>query len=384
MSVEEYYDIIEKLDDCLCYFENKDFDYTKFFLELANGETVPIKFDHKSVPHLLGINIDYLRSTGLFGKNENAYDILDEIVRNPRKLLKQIEEGHIPEQYVFSDYIEEKLSNFKNVCGINIANIEFIVKYEKNKNLISEKQLDDGYYIAYVNNNQLSIIGFKKNENNNTYYPHTNLLFDQYSAEADNFLKTLCGNQTLTMIEIMRRSRINENGSIDKTTHYYYNYDKLAKLRNCKRYAETYHGAPNTIVTSIFFVDKVVNLNEEKRNVTSMLKEIAQRIENKKMIDIHNFKASYDDVPNGIIDVVSSHNDSLVNSDKSTAEEEKEYSYREIIEQYEELKKEVERLNHLLERADEKTKQLVGKNEELEKENQKYIEEREQIKGILK
>ena len=49
MNKEKYYDIIEKLDDCLCYFENKDFDYTKFFLELANGETVPIKFDHKGL-----------------------------------------------------------------------------------------------------------------------------------------------------------------------------------------------------------------------------------------------------------------------------------------------------------------------------------------------
>ena len=184
------------------------------------------------------------------------------------------------------------------------------------------------------------------------------------------------------MVEIMRRSKINENGTIDKTTHYYYNYEKLDKLRNCKRYAETYNGVPNTIVSNIFFVDKVVNLNEEKRNATSMLKEIAQKIEKSKIIDIHNFKANYEHVPDGILDVVSSHNDSLVNNSNSTNE--KEYSYRDIIKQYEDCKKEVEKLTKLLEKADERTRQLVGKNEALEKENQKYIEEREKIKGILK
>ncbi|MBQ6547104.1 MAG: hypothetical protein IJL74_03800 [Bacilli bacterium] len=383
MSTEKYYDIIEKLDDCLYYYESRDFDYTKFFLEFANGEKITIKFDPKNIPHLLGINIDYLRSTGLYNKNDNAYQILDEIVRNPKKLLSQIEDGHIPPQYVFSDYIEEKLDNFKNVCGINISNIEFIVKYEKSKNFSSEKPLYDGYYIGYMNNNQLSVIGFEKNENNNAYYPHTNLLFEQYSPETDEFLKRLCANQTLTMIEIMRRSKLTEDGNINKTTHYYYNHDKLAKLRSCKRYAEMYNGVPNTIVTSIFFVEKVTNLNEEKRNTTSMLEEIAKKIEKRKIIDMHNFTANYDSTPDGILDVVSAHNDSLVNS-KTNNNSEEEYSYRDIIEQYEECKKEIERLNHLLEKADEKTRQLVGKNETLEKENKGYEEKIEQIKGILK
>ena len=377
MDKEIYYDIIEKINDCLDYYENKDLEYTKFFLELANGDQFSIKFEPNNIPHLLGINIDYLRSTGMF--TGNAYDIIDEITRSPKKLLNMIEQGHVKYENVFSDHITEKLNNFRNICGIDIRDIEFIVKYEKDKNLRTDSPLYDGYYIGYINGNELSVIGFEKNDRFNTYNPHTNLLFEQYTEESNNFLKRLCNNQTLTIVDRMKKNRLNEDDTIDRQNFYYKNYDKLNRLKNCKRYAETYNGVVDTVNSNLFYVEKVINLNEEKRNTSDILTEISTKIRNKKIIDLHTLKAKYDYVDDSIIEIVSAHNDSLINSTES----DEEYSYKDIIEKYEQCKTEVIKLNNLIEKTDENTRKLTEENTKLKQENQTLNDEREQIKKIL-
>ena len=379
MNKEEYYDIIEKIDDCLCHYENYNYDSTKYYLELANDEKISIKFDKKNIPHLLGVNIDYLRSTGRF--SGNAYDILDDITRNPMILYNQIKDGHISASKVFSDHIYKKLSNFKNICKINIFDIEFIVKYEKDKNLRTDEPLYDGYYIGYLNGTELNVVGFEKNEDYNTYYPHTSLLLERDSKESDEFLKRLMNNQIITIVEIMKKNTFNDDGYIDRKFYYYNNLDKLSKLRTCKRYADFYKGVPCTISSNIFYVDKVINLNEEKRAFDEILTEIATKIEQRKMIDLHYLKSKYEIIDNSILEIVSAHNDSLVGN--KNANSDNEYSYKDLICEYEAAKKEVARLNSLIEKADLQTKKLVEENAELKEKNEKLNEEREQIKKIL-
>lgn len=378
MEKENFYEIIEQIDDCLTIYENKYYDYTKFYLELANGEQIAIKFDENNIPHLLGINIDELRSSRLF--TGNAYEILDEITKSPFKLYNQIQKGYIKSYNVFSEHIDKKLDNFKNICGINIFDIEFIVKYEKDKNLRTDSPLYDGYYIGYINNSKLNVVGFEKNEVSNTYYPHTSLLFEEYSNETDVFLKRLINNQTVTVVEKLRKNTINENGEIDKKLYYYSNYDKLSKLRSCKRYAETYNGTASTIYSNIFFVDKVINLNDEKKTITEALIEIAEKIKDKKVIDINTLKAKHEYSDKAITEIVSAHNDSLVNSNNNNAEE---YSYKELIKKYEEAKKEAIKLDDLTKKLEEKNQTLTEELAIIKQEKKELIEEREQIKNIL-
>ena len=376
MNKEEYYEIIERIDDCLDYYESRNYDNTKFYIDLASGDTISIRFDRKNIPHLLGINTDYLRTTGMF--TGNAYDILDEITRNPITLYNQISHGYISPSKVFSEHIYEKLDNFKKICKIHIFDIEFIVKYDKNKNLLSEAPLDDGYYIGYLNGKELNVVGFEKNQN--TYYPHTSLLFERDSQESDYFLKRLMTNQTITVIEIMKKNILNDDGYIDKKSYYYHNSEKQSKLRGCKRYADFYKGVPCTISSNIFYVDKVVNLNEEKRYLSEALAEIAVKIEHGKMIDLNYLRSKYEVVDNSILELVSAHNDSLINGNNTS---DNEYSYKDLISEYESAKAEIARLNLLIEKLSEKEKRLTEENCGLKDENKKLNEEREQIIKIL-
>ena len=127
--------------------------------------------------------------------------------------------------------------------------------------------------------------------------------------------------------------------------------------------------------------ENTVNLNEEKRAFTDILTEIALKIKQGEMIDLHYLKSKYEFVDDSILELVSAHNDSLVGGKVSASDS--EYSYKDLITKYEDTKKELVRLNGLIEKTDEQTKKLVEENNNLKQENEKLNEEREQIKNIL-
>lgn len=387
MNIEEFYNIIDKIENCLNYYENKDYDATKYDIDFANGDHVSLKFNSKNIPHLLGINIDVLRSTGMY--KEYAYQTLWDIVNNPMKLYDLINKGYISYNQVFSDYINEKLDNFKSICGMRIFDLEFVVNYKKDRNLKSNEPLYDGYYFGYLKDAKLSVVGFTLNENNNTYYPTTNLSFEQYSEEYNKFLRRLFTNQTTTIVETMRKNTLVDFGHVEKQTYYYQNHDKVSFLRNCRRYAETYGASSNTISSNIFYVEKVMNLNEEKGIIAEIVNTIAEKITNNKMIDVRQLQNKFDyPINNFILNLISAYNDSLVikrNNDKddNNDNDNLEYSYKEIIEDYNNCKKELERIESLKNKLEGQNKKLQEQLSSLKNENSTLQDEREQIKKIL-
>ena len=66
--------------------------------------------------------------------------------------------------------------------------------------------------------------------------------------------------------------------------------NKIGKLMMCKRYTEMYNGVTDTISSNIFYVEKVLNLNEEKRINSEILIELTDKIKNKKIIDYSKLK----------------------------------------------------------------------------------------------
>ena len=376
MNKDNYFDIIEGIDNALGYYEDKGLENTKFSLNFSNGEFIYLKYGINNIAHLLGINTNYLMSTGIF--KGNSYDILCDIVDNPGKLMRQIENGHIHESQIFSDYTEEKLENFRRICGVNIFDIEFIVEYKKDRNLTSSEPLDDGYYIGYSDGQTLNIVGYEKNDNNNTYYPHTSLLFKKDTAEADKFLKRLFKNQVATTVETMKKNLITHDYGVDRKVFYYNHRDKISKLRSCKRYAEMYGGIPNTINSNIYFIDKTINANEDNYSFKEIMEEISKKISDKKMIDVHQLEAKYDYMDDTIINIVSAHNDSLVKKSEGN-----DFSYKDIITELEECKKELERKNSFIEKIEDENNQIKAENELLRLENESLNKDQEQVIKIL-
>ena len=208
------------------------------------------------------------------------------------------------------------------------------------------------------------------------YYPHTSLLFKQDSKEANKFLKNLLKNQVVTTTEYMWK-----NSTYKGSKPYYYKHGtKIRKIKTCKRYAEMYNGISNTISSNIYFVDKVININEEKNITKKILDFIAEKISQGKIIDYKQLKEKFKHIDDEIMEIVSAHNDSLVKGNSSDSD----YSYKDLIAKYEECKEELLKHKKLIEKLEEKNSRLTDMNNQLKSDNDKLSEEREQIKRILK
>ena len=52
---------------------------------MSNDDTINIKFGANNIPHLLGIDINYLKSTGIY--QGDAFEILCNIINNPNNYI---------------------------------------------------------------------------------------------------------------------------------------------------------------------------------------------------------------------------------------------------------------------------------------------------------
>lgn len=378
-NIHEYCDLIEKLDNCLNWYTHKEIAYSRYKIHLSNGETIEVDYDFNSLPHLLGININYLRSTGLY--NGKSIEILEEILENPNFLYNQFQNGKMGKNNVFSDYIDKKLNNFQNICDINIFNIEFIVKYQSDNSYISGNQkLDGDYYIAYKKDDVISIMGLRKNDDG-LYRPITNLEFNPDSDEYEKFLNQLLTNQSLTSVQTLLRNFISEDGTIERKKFFYNSKDKISRLKTLNRYADKYNASVNTNYDSIFYITKVENLLKEKNKFFDILKEITTLMDKKAFIDATKLENKYDFLEEDLLSLISTYNNNL--NGNSTGDNTSSNSYKDLILELREAKEKIEKQDALIEKLNKNNKTLTENNKILEEENKNYQEKEQKIRTIL-
>lgn len=375
-NIHSFNSLLDRIDDCITIFEQKNMEDVRYKMYLSNGKEIEISYNIDNLPHLLGVNTTFLRSTGIY--DGSSYNILVDILNNPNKLFNQIKNGHIKPENVFSDHIEEKLNNFRNICDMNIRKIEFIAKYDKTRHFTDKNdQLDGDYYIGFRSDSKtLSILGLK--ESNGLYYPLTNLYFHYYRDEKEEFLKRLLNNQNLLVLQTLRKNRY-VNGNIDRNKIFYSIEDKEEKLQLLEKYAEEYNATCDTHKDYLFYINKTINLYDEKNKLWDILSEITESIQKKEIIDIPSLEEKYGELKSSLVRTISAHNDSLMNGDENS----KEYSYQDTIEEWKKAKKEVERLTNLTEKLDEQNKKLIEENSTLKSENVSLKDDKEKIRAIV-
>ena len=131
-------DILDNVENCLNWYLDNNISNTRYKLLLSNDEKIEIDLSERALPHLLGINIDFLRSTGHY--TGGASSILYDILESPNLLFAHIRDGHMQENQIFSKHIDKKLANFKYACSLNVFNIEFIAKYESTKSYVTGEE----------------------------------------------------------------------------------------------------------------------------------------------------------------------------------------------------------------------------------------------------
>ena len=100
-STAKYNEIMEKMDVCFDEYNRKNFDNNKFSLSLANGDYLTVRVPKNSIAHLLGVNIDYLRSKGTVRMNTSAYDALTKILEERFQIGQSIWRENLKQESIF-------------------------------------------------------------------------------------------------------------------------------------------------------------------------------------------------------------------------------------------------------------------------------------------
>ena len=370
----EFDELIDKVNECIKWHYRRNFEDKVYNLLLDNGEELRIVFSNSSIAHLLGVDTEYLKTTGLF--KGNSYDILKSICNDSYRLYNMVSGGHLTYDNFISDFALEKVNGFRNICGIELYNIEFICKYSKDNSYITgHQQLEGDYYIAYKTENGLFVIGLKKS--GDYYYPMTNRFIDLNDEESKKFLNVLLDNQTITMATYSYLYFRNTRSRSDKI---YVDYNKKASvIRQLKYYAKSYDAIVDVSTGYSYIIEKLLQKFDSNSNFYPILNKIFEYIRKRVKINIDKIEKEFGKLPEDILSLINDYNNSL-NVDISSALNE---HTKAIMLESDELRTKNSEYIKELEKLKEELLRVKKLNEQLEIENAGYKEREDAIKRVL-
>ena len=133
VNIVKYNEIIDKINECVNWFERLDIKNNRVDMYLGNGDILNIRFSEASIAHLLGINLSYLNMTNKFRKDAVSYDKLKYVLKEPYVFQKLLVSKTISMENMFSDSIDQKLSVFKDNLYVRTDDIYCVIKYDNEK-----------------------------------------------------------------------------------------------------------------------------------------------------------------------------------------------------------------------------------------------------------
>lgn len=371
----QYDELITKINENINWYERKNFDDKVYNLTLDNGEKLKIIFSHNTIAHLLGIDTEYLKTTGQFCKD--SFDILKMVCNDSYRLYNMVSHGHLTYDSFISDYTEEKLEGFQNICGVDLDNIDFVCKYSKEYSYVTgHPQLEADYYIGYKTNNGLFVIGLKKN--GSYYYPMTNRYLDNDDKETVKFLQQMLENQKITM-PTMSSIYFKETNSYSRTLFLKYNR-KATKIRILNNYAKNYGATIDVSNGYSHAIEKLLQQFDAKDVLFPALEQIFKKVTKRVRINVTDIELEFGELPEEILRLIDDYNESL-NTDISAAVDE----HTKMVEDENKDLKE-QRKRHLEELEALKQELLEAKSiiQTLEQENTEYKRREEETISVMK
>lgn len=198
LSICKYEEIVNKIMDCLNYYEKYHSKDNMYTIYLASGERIPFRFRDANIPHLLGVNTTYL-SDVLKVKGDNAYEVLNNFISSSFEIYSKSCRGQADLSILFSKYIEDKLQTFKTIIEpLSPQRIYFISKFDSTRKYQSDDELTytSDYFIARkIDRRGISLLGLTQEKGQ--FYPHSNRII-HYSINYAEKMKALLTNQVVT------------------------------------------------------------------------------------------------------------------------------------------------------------------------------------------
>lgn len=338
----------------------------KFSLTFANGDNIKIYVPNSSVPHLLGINTNYLMSSGLY-REKNSYELLNKMCEDRYRLYRYINDNIIDEKQLFSEHIEKKNSAFVQNLKINIFNMIFACPYDSSRSYTTGKETYKFDYIlvnkpAYEEKG-IFMLGLAANidkfDKSKIYVPMSNQYFESIE-EAEERFGLIFNNQKLTIPTMLTST------STNNTSKFFLHGDqKLAKARETQQIADKCFATLDVSEDYRWLLKKYYDsMNSggyvQKDYATIITNCITTgKIITPQMFDLQSFAG----VNEFLLGIINAHND-FISHDSTVAINDP------TVPTYTDLKKEVEELTTTRDALISANKELVSTNDILAKENE--------------
>ena len=338
----------------------------KFSLTFANGDNIKIYVPNSSVPHLLGVNTNYLMSSGLY-REKSSYELLNKMCEDRYRLYRYINDNIIDEKQLFSEHIEKKNSAFVQNLKINIFNMIFACPYDSSRSYTTGKETYKFDYIlvnkpAYEEKG-IFMLGLAANidkvNKSKIYVPMSNQYFESIE-EAEERFGLIFNNQKLTIPTMLTST------STNNTSKFFLHGDqKLAKARETQQIADKCFA---TLDVSEYYRWLLKKYYDSMNSGGYVQKDYATIITNcittgkiitPQMFDLQSFAG----VNEFLLGIINAHND-FISHDSTVAINDPS------VPTYTDLKKEVEELTTTRDALISANKELVSTNDILAKENE--------------
>ena len=362
----EFDKIVEMIKANVSYYENY-LTEVQYKLFLANKRVIDISYNKECIPHLLGINMDYLRLSGIY-REKSAYELMKAFLNDSYKAYNSISEL----SKLFSDYVFVKNEIFADNLKIIIYDIECVVEYKKERVYgLDTVECPCEYYILQKRNDKPNIIlleGIIKK--GNVYVPQTSQKLDLNNPKSHEVLKKILYHQNITFVNSLRYSNDYEMG---QKSFYLDPQSKSDKLLSLNRYA--YQNESTIAIDGDYsFVLKKLNeayMNENK--IKSTLQTISSMIASGDVIDMDLLG---EDTDCDIKDVAKAYNNSRFKETDS-------FKYSELLEEYNKLKDLVTQLQQENENLEQINTEQSLTIEQLQTENEGYKDTEQKIFSLL-
>ena len=381
-KLSELFDKIDKLlqsyfgkEDDYNFYEKDNFEHKtdlskkSYLMFLSNGDRIRVKIPKTSIPHLLGINTEYLKSTGLY-KGMNSYEIMLDFIKNPNEAFQKHESGIINLDKILSPYIHKKLDSLTENLNINTNCCEMICKYDRGKTYGYSTDFDDmSYLILQKKNEKYYVLKLAMSEDG-TCFPMSNQVFNSYE-ECQEALSSYLIYQELTLLNNLfiyyNNSTVGKFPILER--------DRKQKLEKLKKLSEDFECTPNIIADFIYSLKIRDNKRQGNIRTSNIIEILCDCIKNKKVFDISLTNVDQED----ILKIIETYNDSLFSEITASTDN----SYSDLQNENISLKKEIERLRLENKSLSETVNYRDEELNEVKTQNNELREDINKVKGIF-
>ena len=366
-EVESMFNEIKELLQYLDTNNLTNKNYLLFLANLPNGENLKFKITKESIPHLLGINTNYLISTRIFN-NRSAYSLLEEMLDNEFKIYDNSVKKVLDYNKLFSPHIKKKIKCFKDNLDMNVHSIDVIVKYTPERTY-TERALSEKFDYAIVKRYQNGNIGllYLAQNSDGIYVPMSSQILET-EKEKEEILEKVFKNQEATYINGIHvkefettKSHISLDGQIERIFH-------------LREYKDKYNTSIDVSSNCLYFIKKLkANKNTFIQN-DEITEIIIDSIRNGKIINIPEGSELYP--------IASAINDKISSDDFESTEA--AITYTEQSKELERIKRELEELKAYKTMLEQQVLELTETNSDLTGRVNASEEREKQILKILK